>query len=45
MLSEELQQWLLYDDTMVKQLGSWRDVQSAMIAARMQPSLLFFERT
>ena len=44
MQSEELGQWLLFDDTAVKQLGSWGEVQAAMVAARMQPSLLFFER-
>jgi hypothetical protein len=42
-LSEELQQWLLFDDTAVKLIGSWQDVARTMISSRLQPSLLFYE--
>jgi hypothetical protein len=44
-LSEELDQWLLFDDTTIKRIGSWRDVAATMRASRLQPSLLFYERT
>jgi hypothetical protein len=44
-LSEELQQWLLFDDHVIKLVGNWQQVQAAMIADRLQPSLLFYEST
>lgn len=42
-LSEEVGQWLQIDDEDVALVGSWGDVCRAMIARRLQPSLLFFE--
>jgi hypothetical protein len=42
-LSEELQQWLLFDDHVIKTVGDWQQVQQAMVAHRLQPSLLFYE--
>ena len=43
-LSEELDQWLLFDDTHIKQVGSWADAAAAMKSGRLQPSLLFYEQ-
>ena len=43
-LSEELEQWLLFDDANIKLIGGWRDVAASMIEMRLQPSLLFYER-
>lgn len=43
MLSEELQQWLLFDDAVIKLVGDWQQVKAAMINNRLQPSLLFYE--
>ena len=43
-LSEELNEWLLFDDTTIKQIGSWQDVANVMKAGRLQPSLLFYEQ-
>lgn len=42
-LSEELQQWLLFDDHVIKVVGDWQQVQAAMVNNRLQPSLLFYE--
>jgi len=42
-LSEELQQWLLFDDHVIKLVGDWQQVKAAMVADRLQPSLLFYE--
>jgi hypothetical protein len=42
-LSEELQQWLLFDDHVIKTVGDWQQVQAAMVSNRLQPSLLFYE--
>jgi len=42
-LSEELNQWLLFDDDRISLVGDWPKVQGAMKAARLQPSLLLFE--
>jgi hypothetical protein len=42
-LSEELQQWLLFDDHVIKLVGDWGQVKAAMVADRLQPSLLFYE--
>lgn len=42
-LSEELQQWLLFDDHVIKLVGDWSQVKAAMVADRLQPSLLFYE--
>lgn len=42
-LSEELQQWLLFDDHVIKVVGDWQQVKQAMIKDRLQPSLLFYE--
>ena len=43
-LSEELDQWLLFDDTMIKLIGDWRDVKASIKGGRLQPSVLFYER-
>jgi hypothetical protein len=42
-LSEELGQWLLFDDKRIEVIGGWREVRDAMVANRMQPSVLFYE--
>eukprot|EP00884_Botryococcus_braunii_P009363 jgi/Botrbrau1/18428/Bobra.0072s0020.2 len=42
-LNEELDQWLLFDDTNINRVGDWEDVVASMIASRHQPSLLFYE--
>ena len=43
-LSEELNEWLLFDDTKIRYIGSWQNVVKDMQEARLQPSLLFYER-
>ena len=43
-LSEELDAWLLFDDTIIKFIGGWREVATSMRESRLQPSLLFYER-
>ena len=43
-LSEELDQWLLFDDTNIRFIGGWREVAASMRDSRLQPSLLFYER-
>ncbi|KAK9806100.1 hypothetical protein WJX72_001362 [[Myrmecia] bisecta] len=43
-LSEELDLWLLFDDTNIKLIGDWRDVAFSMRKSRLQPSVLFYER-
>ncbi len=43
-LSEELNEWLLFDDTKIRYIGSWQNVAKDMQEARLQPSLLFYER-
>lgn len=43
-LSEELNKWLLFDDTNIKFIGGWREVAASMKEGRHQPSLLFYER-
>lgn len=43
-LSEDLNQWLLFDDTTIKLIGEWRDVTASIRASRLQPSVLFYER-
>eukprot|EP00879_Flechtneria_rotunda_P016093 GHRR01016834.1.p2 GENE.GHRR01016834.1~~GHRR01016834.1.p2 ORF type:complete len:152 (+),score=43.25 GHRR01016834.1:79-534(+) len=42
-LSEELHQWLLFDDHVIKVVGDWQQVKQAMVSSRLQPSLLFYE--
>ena len=42
--SEELQQWLLFDDTKIELVGDWQDVKSMVRGSRLQPSVLFYER-
>lgn len=42
-LSEELQQWLLIDDTVIRVVGDWAQVKALLVAQRLQPSLLFYE--
>lgn len=42
-LSEEMDQWLLFDDTNIKYVGEWESVVASMIASRHQPSVLFYE--
>ena len=43
-LSEELNEWLLFDDTKIRYIGSWQNAVKDMQEARLQPSLLFYER-
>ena len=43
-LSEELDAWLLFDDTTIKLIGDWRDVTASIKGGRLQPSVLFYER-
>ena len=43
-LSEELDRWLLFDDTTIKLIGDWRDVTASIKGGRLQPSVLFYER-
>ena len=42
--SEELEQWLLFDDTTIQLVGDWQDVKSMVRRSRLQPSVLFYER-
>jgi hypothetical protein len=42
-LSEELQQWLLFDDNVIQVVGDWQQVKQTMVGNRLQPSLLFYE--
>jgi hypothetical protein len=42
-LSEELGLWLCFDDADISLVGGWPDVCRAMLARRMQPSLLIYE--
>jgi hypothetical protein len=42
-LSEELGAWLLLDDAHVSVVGGWAEVGAAVVARRLQPSLLFYE--
>eukprot|EP00775_Hariotina_reticulata_P013475 gene13475-13601_t len=42
-LSEELQQWLLFDDNVIQVVGDWHQVKQTMVGNRLQPSLLFYE--
>lgn len=43
-LSEELEQWLLFDDTDIQLIGDWQDVKARIRHSRLQPSVLFYER-
>lgn len=43
-LSEELEQWLLFDDTNIQLIGDWQDVKDKIRYSRLQPSVLFYER-
>ena len=43
--SEELEQWLLFDDTNIQLVGDWQDVKSMIRSSRLQPSVLFYERS
>ena len=43
-LSEELNEWLLYDDSTISYIGGWKEVKSSLVASRMQPNLLFYEQ-
>lgn len=42
--SEELEQWLLFDDTNIQLVGDWQDVKSMVRSSRLQPSVLFYAR-
>ena len=42
--SEELEQWLLFDDTNIQLVGDWQDVKSMVRSSQLQPSVLFYER-
>ncbi|KAK4767893.1 hypothetical protein SAY87_003034 [Trapa incisa] len=41
--NHEIDQWIMYDDTNVKVIGSWTDLLNMCEGGRMQPQLLFFE--
>lgn len=43
-LSEELNEWLLFDDSTISAVGSWAEVQQSLTSSRMQPNLLFYEQ-
>lgn len=43
-LSEELDEWLLFDDSTISAVGSWLDVKASLISSKMQPNLLFYEQ-
>ena len=43
-LSEELEEWLLFDDSTISAVGSWAEVKQSLISSRMQPNLLFYEQ-
>lgn len=43
-VSEELEQWLLFDDTNIQLIGDWQDVKAMIRYSRLQPSVLFYER-
>ena len=43
-LSEELNQWLLFDDTQIALVGDWSQVSAAIAARCLQPSVLCYER-
>ncbi len=43
-LSEELGEWLLYDDSTISYIGGWSEVKASLGASRMQPNLLFYEQ-
>ena len=43
-LSEELHQWLLFDDTQIALVGDWKAVSSAISSRCLQPSVLCYER-
>lgn len=42
-LSEEVGQWLQFDDAQVSLVGGWASVVRAVVEGRMQPSVLFYE--
>lgn len=42
-LSEELHQWLLLDDTVIKLVGSWDEVLETIVRESHQPSVLLYE--
>ena len=42
-LSEELHQWLLLDDTVIKLVGGWEEVLETIVRESHQPSVLFYE--
>lgn len=37
-------EWLLFDDATIRVLGSWRDVKKHCVAARYQPTVVWFEQ-
>jgi hypothetical protein len=43
-LLPELQAWVMFDDTRVSRVGSWKDVRRKCELGRIQPSLLFYEQ-
>lgn len=42
-MSEEIHEWLLLDDTVISLVGQWADVVEMVINKGLQPSLLFYE--
>ena len=43
-LSEELNEWLLFDDSTISHIGGWHDVTASLRGSRLQPNLLFYEQ-
>jgi ubiquitin C-terminal hydrolase len=41
--ADDLSAWLMFDDTHVTRVGAWADVRRKCEAARIQPSMLFYE--
>uniref|UniRef100_A0A7S2SPQ2 USP domain-containing protein n=1 Tax=Rhizochromulina marina TaxID=1034831 RepID=A0A7S2SPQ2_9STRA len=42
--SESYGRWLLFDDSTIRELGSWTEVKSFCIASRYQPTIVWFEQ-
>ena len=43
-LSEELNDWLLFDDVNIAYVGDWQAVQASIKSNRSQPSVLFYQQ-
>lgn len=42
-LSEEVDSWLLFDDTSIRVVGGWGEVVSSITRDSLQPLVLFYE--